>query len=72
MMQPKVTYYQNFEQMPAMLTPGECANLLRLTHETILRFCKSGELPAVKFGKEWRISKQDLQSYIETKQKCWQ
>lgn len=27
---------------------------------------RSGELPAVKFGREWRVSKQDFEDWINT------
>lgn len=44
----------------------EVAELLHFHHNTIRRAIKSGELKATQFnGREWRITKEDLQAYIE-------
>jgi excisionase family DNA binding protein len=45
----------------------EVADLLGFHHNTIRRMIKSGELPARKFGKEWRIRKEDLKQFTAPK-----
>lgn len=41
----------------------EVADLLQFHHQTIRRMIRSGELPAKKLGKEWRIKKEDLEAF---------
>ena len=41
----------------------EVADLLKFHHKTIRRMIASGELPAKKYGKEWRIKKADLERF---------
>lgn len=36
-------------------TPQEVAKILKLSHMTILRWCRSGTIEARKIGKKWRI-----------------
>lgn len=50
-------------------TPQEVADLLKLHYNTIRRMIKSGELPAEKIGRQWRIRKADLEQLAEPKQK---
>jgi len=50
-----------------VLTVEEVAKLLKLSKITIYRLIKTGEIPAYKIGASWRINKEDLESYIETK-----
>lgn len=46
-------------------TPKEVAEILSLHYLTILRNIKSGKLKAVRIGQQFRISKEDLQSFIK-------
>lgn len=41
-------------------TPEEAASLLNVHYNTVRRLIKRGELPAEKYGRQWRIAKQDL------------
>ncbi len=51
-----------------LLTVEEVADYLRTTTNTIYRWLRSGKLPGVKFGKEWRIRREVLESkLIESK-----
>lgn len=43
----------------------EVAELLGFHHKTIRRMIKSGELPAKKYGKEWRIRKTELEEFTK-------
>lgn len=53
-------YYKNWEVMPVILTTEECAAVLRVSEDTILRKIKRGELEATKVMGHWRISKDHL------------
>jgi excisionase family DNA binding protein len=39
----------------AFLTVREVAALLEVSEDTIERACKSGDLPAIRLGRQWRI-----------------
>jgi excisionase family DNA binding protein len=42
------------------LTPREVARRKRVSVETIRRMLRSGEIPAEKFGRQWRINPTDV------------
>ena len=44
----------------------EAAELLKLHHNTIRRGIKSGAIPAVQIGRQWRIKKADLEAITDT------
>ncbi len=46
--------------MSAYLTVQECADLLAVHHKTIRGLIESGELPALRVGRVWRIARGDL------------
>ncbi|NLB68425.1 MAG: helix-turn-helix domain-containing protein [Lentisphaerae bacterium] len=43
----------------------EVATMLGVTYQLIYRLVRSGELPAIRLGKLYRVSKQDLEKYLE-------
>ena len=43
----------------------EVADMLGVTYQLIYRLVRSGELPAVRLGKLYRVSKSDLNAYLE-------
>jgi len=43
----------------------EVADMLGVTYQLIYRLVRSGELPAVRLGKLYRVSKADLNDYLE-------
>jgi len=47
------------------LTIDEAAEYLRVTPATIYRWCRSGRLPALKIGKQWRVSVSDLRDWLQ-------
>lgn len=48
-------------------TVSEVAKMLRVSKMTIYRLVKSGELPAVKAGRGYRIREQDLRRYLQSR-----
>ncbi len=48
-------------------TATDVAAILKVHHVTILRDIRKGQLNAVKFGRDYRITKDDLDTYIATK-----
>ena len=49
----------------AFLTTEEVLAYLRITPRTIYRLIRSGELPALRIGRQWRFRRADLDAWIE-------
>jgi excisionase family DNA binding protein len=49
------------------LTPAEVAEQLRVSSMTVYRLIKSGELRAVRIGKSYRISEDDVDAYLQAR-----
>lgn len=49
-----------------LMTLQEAADFLALSTRTLRRKIKSGDLPARQFGRVWRISEDDLQTFIDS------
>ena len=47
------------------LSLEEVADLLGVTYQLIYRLVRGGELPAVRLGKLYRVSRRDLDAYLE-------
>ena len=54
----------NLAEEQSFLTPKEVSDLLRVSTQTVLRWIKEGKLPAYKVGRVWRISKVDLDKWL--------
>jgi excisionase family DNA binding protein len=54
-------------QEDEFLTIEEAAKKLKVAKATIYRMARKGKLPAVKFGKVWRISNKKLSELFEAK-----
>ena len=50
---------------PSWLTAEEAADILRVHPTTIHSMCRRGELPALKTGRDWRISAKGLSEKAE-------
>lgn len=46
-------------------TLEEVSEVLKVTRRTIYNYIKSGNLKAVKMGKYWRVSEDNLKEFIE-------
>ncbi len=46
------------------LTTDEVLGYLRINARTVYRLIRTGELPAVRIGRQWRIRRCDLDSWI--------
>ncbi len=49
-----------------LLTVAEVADLFRVSSMTVYRLIRSGELPAVRVGRSYRVTQEDLQAYLES------
>jgi len=48
-----------------LLTVQETAQRLKLSTYTVREYIRRGELRAAKFGRVWRISEDDLRTFVE-------
>lgn len=48
------------------LTATEVAAILKLNHQVLLRKLQSGEIPAYKIGKDWRIDETELRGWLDS------
>lgn len=53
--------------MSKFYTSEQVAELLQLKITTIRKYIRENKLTAAKFGKEYRISEEDLKSFIEAR-----
>ena len=47
------------------LTTKEVANIFDISINTVINLCKSGEIPSVRIGAQYRISEKELNNYIK-------
>jgi excisionase family DNA binding protein len=52
-------------QLPSFLTTEEVLGYLKVTPRTIYRLIRTGELPAVRIGRQWRFRRADLDSWLD-------
>lgn len=52
-----------------IMSPQEAAEYLGISRVTLYKLLKNGEVPAKKFGDQWRISKAVLDKFLEGKEK---
>jgi excisionase family DNA binding protein len=48
-----------------LLTVGEVASTIRVSNMTVYRLIKSGELPALRVGKGYRIRGSDVERFLD-------
>ncbi len=47
------------------LTVAEVADMLRVSRMTVYRWVHAGELPAVRFGRSFRVPQQAVETFME-------
>jgi len=52
------------EMTDKLLTLPEVAERLRVSYETVYKYVRAEEIPAVKLKKCWRVKESDLEKYI--------
>ncbi len=58
-----MTQEQNFSNVN-FLTVQEVAELMRVSKMTVYRMVHAGELPAVRFGRSYRVPANAVESYL--------
>jgi excisionase family DNA binding protein len=49
----------------AFLTTEEVLGCLKVNPRTIYRLIRTGELPAIRIGRQWRFRRADLHAWID-------
>jgi excisionase family DNA binding protein len=57
-----VVLARDFEE--PLLTVGEVARIMRVSNMTVYRLIKSGQLAAIRVGKNYRIRRRDVERYL--------
>ena len=52
-------------ELMSFLTTEEVLTYLKVTPRTIYRLIRTGELPAVRIGRQWRFRRGDLDSWLD-------
>lgn len=47
-----------------LMTVHEVADLLQMTEATVRSWIRHNELRAIKFGRDWRIARVDLENFL--------
>ena len=47
-------------------TLKEVEDILKVTQRTLYNYIKSGQLKAVKLGREWRVTDEELKNFLKT------
>ena len=55
---------QNFSNAK-FLTVAEVAQVMRVSKMTVYRLVHSGEMPAVRFGRSYRVPEQAVEQYLK-------
>lgn len=50
---------------PKFLTVAEVAAIMRVSKMTVYRLVHSGELPAVRVGRSFRVTEDDVDDYLK-------
>jgi excisionase family DNA binding protein len=48
-----------------LFTPSDVANRLQVNERTVTQWLRKGLLRGYKIGKEWRVSAEDLDTFVE-------
>ena len=55
-------------EIVACLTTEEVLAYLNVTPRTIYRLIRTGELPAIRIGRQWRFRRSDLDAFLDRQQ----
>jgi excisionase family DNA binding protein len=58
---------QSPQAKSTFLTVAEVAQSLRVSNMTVYRLISSGELPAVRVGKSYRLREEDVDAYLASR-----
>ena len=60
-------HIQDTSASTSLLTTDEVLEFLRVKSCTVYRLIKSGDLPAIRIGRRWRVRRSDLEAWLDAK-----
>jgi excisionase family DNA binding protein len=58
---------KNKNSMTTVFSIKQISEMWQVSYDAINTLVTTGQLPAVKIGRQWRITKKDLDEYIQTR-----
>ena len=65
----KKEYTKRFQDLPDALSAVEVAETLRVNVKTVYTLIRSGAIPAVRVGREYRVAKEALIGFLRSAEK---
>ena len=59
--------YYSFEELPAVLSMEELRTLLQISRNTAYALVRSGRIPSIRAGRQFRIPKTAVLEYLSCK-----
>jgi excisionase family DNA binding protein len=56
------------KELPRFIKTEEVLDCLKVTPRTLYRLIHSGQLPAVRVGRQWRFRKADLENWLAARE----
>ena len=56
------------KELPRFLKAYEVLDCLNVTPRTLYRLIRTGQLPAVRVGRQWRFRKADLENWLAARE----
>lgn len=53
------------QQIPPVMTFAQCQNIFHVGKNTLLELLHTGKLQGFKIGSRWRITRENLEEFIE-------
>lgn len=53
------------QEIPPVMTFSQCQNILHIGKNTLLNLLHDGQLDGFKIGSRWRITREDLEEFID-------
>lgn len=63
----QVIIYKSWDDLPLILGLAEVSILTGLGTERIRQLCVAGEIPAFQIGKQWKVEKDDLKKWFDSR-----
>ncbi len=65
----KKEYIKKFHDLPDALSAVEVADALRVNVKTVYKLIRTGAIPAVRVGREYRVAKGELIGFLRNSEK---
>lgn len=61
---------KNWNELPVFIDVNLAACLFGLNKRTVQKLCQTGDLPAFKVNKSWRLKKEELEKWVNKQSNC--